>query len=166
MIKKRILPLLVLLSFISFAFHPFHFGVTEMQYNVQSQTLEISCKLFTNDLENILKKKYGQHTDLVQQHESANVKELLQKYIREHLHIKSGQQYINYSILGSEHEDSAIWIHLESQKLVAPKELSIQNSLLFDLFDDQANILHLDINGQKKSYKLQNPTSSQIFNFY
>lgn len=147
------------------SFHPFHFGVTEIRYNSNSQAIEISCKLFTNDFESILKKKYGKSIDLVQHHEQQDVKELLQRYIQEHLQIRNERQLINYTLLGSEHEDSAIWVHLESQKVVLSKELNIQNSLLFDLFDDQANILHLEINGQKKSYKLQNPTSSYSFNF-
>lgn len=163
--KKLLLSFLFLAFLTLSSFHPFHFGVTEMHFNTQSQTMEISCKLFTNDLESILKKKFGKSIDLIKHHEAQEVKTLLQSYIQEHLQIKSGQQYISFKILGSEHEDSAIWIHLESQKLNHPKELYIQNSLLFDLFDDQANILHLDINGQKKSYKLQNPTNSQLFYF-
>ena len=37
--------------------HPFYVSVTEINHNAADKTLEISCKMFTEDLEEILEKK-------------------------------------------------------------------------------------------------------------
>jgi hypothetical protein len=163
---KYVLFLLIAITNVAFAPpHPFHFGVAELTYNAQKNTFEISCKLFTNDLESILKKKYGKQIDLIKSHEEAWVMNMLQQYVQEHFVLNNGLQNINYTLLGSEHEDSALWMYFESQTIAAPQAIYVHNSLLFDLFDDQANIIHININGHKRSYKLQNPTSSQLFSF-
>ena len=39
-------------------FHPFYVSVTEVNQNVSEKTLEISCKFFADDFENILEKSY------------------------------------------------------------------------------------------------------------
>src|SRR6266536_6578818 len=40
--------------------HPFHVSTTEINHNAQDKTLEITCRIFTNDFETILKKNYPQ----------------------------------------------------------------------------------------------------------
>ncbi len=45
-------------------FHPFYVSVTEINHNAKEQTLEISCKMFAEDLEEILKKNYKTAIDL------------------------------------------------------------------------------------------------------
>lgn len=38
--------------------HPFHVSVIEINHNAADKTLEISCKIFTDDFEKILAKNY------------------------------------------------------------------------------------------------------------
>ena len=44
--------------------HPFHMSVVEINHNVQDKTLEISCKIFTDDFEKVLAKTYNTKVDL------------------------------------------------------------------------------------------------------
>ena len=51
----------MLLIFIIFSFsgaslHPIYVSVTEIEHNAKDNTLEISCKIFTGDLEAVLRK--------------------------------------------------------------------------------------------------------------
>jgi hypothetical protein len=38
--------------------HPFHVSVVEINYNATDKTLEISCKIFTDDFEKVLAQNY------------------------------------------------------------------------------------------------------------
>ena len=145
------------------SFHPFHFSVTELKYNTQSHKMEASCKIFINDLENILKKQYGVSYDLYKQNDDVEVKNTLSKYIQKNLAVQVDTKNISFTLLGSEREDAALWIYLESTKVSTPKRVEINNTLLFDLFDDQSNIVHYEQNGQRKSHKLSNPNGKVIF---
>jgi hypothetical protein len=147
----------ILVGILCSAFHPFHLSVTEMKYNTQSHTIEISTKLFINDLEAILKKKYGVSLDLTTHHEDQKSKDFLQQYLQKNMTIQIGAKNIPFTLLGAEREDDALWIYLETPITPMPRTLDLTNTLLFDLFNDQANIVHFELNGQRKSQKLNAP---------
>ena len=46
-------------------FHPYYVSVTEINHNATDKTLEISCKLFTDDFEKALADKYKMKVDLI-----------------------------------------------------------------------------------------------------
>ena len=45
--------------------HPFHVSVVEINHNVADKTLEISCKIFTDDFEKVLAQNYQTRIDLI-----------------------------------------------------------------------------------------------------
>ncbi len=147
------------------AFHPFHLSVTDMKYNVAEHNVEISTKLFINDLEDVLKKKYGKKIDLFLHADDVESKSFLQQYIQQNLSIAIDNKNISFTLLGSEREDNALWIYLETPAVTAPRKININNTLLFDLFEDQTNIVHFDLNGQRKSKKLNISEGKCEFNF-
>jgi hypothetical protein len=156
---------LLALGLLNTAFHPFHLSVTEMKYNATERTLEISTKLFINDLEDAIKRKFGKKADLFLHADGAESKNLLNQYIQQNLQILLDNKNISFTLLGSEREDNALWIYLETPAVAAPRNVSIINNLLFDLFDDQANIIHFSLNGQRKSKKLNAPNGKCDFTF-
>ena len=46
------------------ALHPFYISITEINHNAKDKTLEISCKMFAEDLEETLDKNYKTEVDL------------------------------------------------------------------------------------------------------
>ncbi len=154
---------LIVFSISAVSFHPFHLSVTEVKYNNQSHTVELSCRMFVNDLESILKKNYGVAYDLYKQHEDTEVHNTLSKYIQKNVAVQIANKNIPFTLLGSEREDDALWIYLESAVVPMPQQVEIKNTLLFDLFNDQTNIIHFELNGQKKSHKLVNPEEKIMF---
>ena len=44
--------------------HPFHVSVVEINHNATDKTLEISCKIFTDDFEKVLAQNYKTKVDL------------------------------------------------------------------------------------------------------
>jgi hypothetical protein len=145
--------------------HPFHVSVTEVNHNATDKTLEISCKLFTDDFEKVLAKNYNIKTDLIHPTNRAAMDSLIKKYIQSHLSIKVNGKPVSFSYLGFEHENEAVYSYVEVSNVVSAGKIEITNSLMYDLFDDQVGILHVTVNGSRKSSKLNYPSKEAAFSF-
>lgn len=145
--------------------HPFFVSVTDIKYNHATKAIEISCKMFTNDLEGALKKTSGKSLDLLNPKDKKEVEAVLSAYIKKRLVIQLNNKPINYSFMGFEKEEDAIWTYFEFNKVEQPKQVSVDNKLLYDFLKDQTNIVNVEVSGTKKSYKVLNPESSMSFEF-
>lgn len=166
--KWLIIPLL----FISFfagspeRSHPFHVSVTEVNHNTADKTLEITCKIFTDDFEKILGRNYKVKVDLINPPDKTKMDSLVKKYILSHLDIKANGNLVKLNYLGFEHESEAVYSYIEVQHVPLVKKISINNSLMYDLFDDQVGIIHVTIaGGNRKSTKLNYPDSLAEFSY-
>lgn len=97
-------------------------------------------KLFTDDLENS-----------VVPMENENADKLIYVYLRENFILKSGATLLPYEYVGKEMENGITFIYLEIKEFPAVKELFVRNTVFFDRFDDQTNIVNIEIGGVLKS---------------
>src|SRR5258705_2874041 len=84
--------------------HPFHVSVTEINHNAKDKTLEISCKIFTDDFEDALTKKYKTTVDLVKPKDKSAMDKLVSDYISNHLAIKTDDKPAMTNYIGFEVE--------------------------------------------------------------
>jgi hypothetical protein len=146
-------------------FHPIHVSTTNIEYNKQDNKLEVICTIFTDDFEAALVKQYHAKTDLSKQAMHAEMDGLIKKYIISRLQIQTGAAPATLNYLGFEINREATDVYLESGKTSAFKKIDVDDSLLHNLFDDQINIVHITVNGIRKSEKLDYPATkvSQVF---
>lgn len=137
--------------------HPFYLSVTEMKYNTKNKTIEVSCKLFTNDLESALKKLNNKTVDLINPKDKAEAEKLVSDYIFKHLSVNLNGKNRTLKFIGYEKEDDVIWAFMQIENCETPKQLAINNSLLYDILKEQINIVHFEMNGNKQSSKVANP---------
>lgn len=161
---KKILSLFLLISLFSFK-HPFYLGVTDLKYNAREKALQGAVKLFTNDLEDALKKVHGRTIDLINPKDTAETARILRAYLDKHLAFTINNQVRTFEFVGFEQEQEAVWMYLEIKNCPLPKKISVQNSLLYEHLKDQSNIIHLEVNEVKKSLKLNNPDKLAVFEF-
>lgn len=121
--------------------------------------------MFTNDLEGALKKTSGKSVDILNPKDKKDVEAILFDYIKKRLVIKINNKIINYTMIGYEKEEDAIWTYLELKKAELPKQISVDNKLLYDFLKEQTNIVNVEVNGIKKSYKVLNPEGKMDFEF-
>ena len=143
------------------AWHPLHLSSMELNYG-QSGTLEISCRLFIDDMEDALSKAFKVPADLSASAKHAAMDALLKKYIALHLKLTANGKPLTVQYLGFEKDKEVVLVYVESAPVKALKKLAINNSLLYDLFDDQTNIMHLHFNNKRKSFKLDYPKTNAI----
>ncbi len=145
--------------------HPIHVSTTNIEYNKQDSKLEIICTIFTDDFEAALVKDYHKKTDLSKADMHAAMDVLVKDYIISHLQIKTSAAAMQLNYVGFEINKEATDVYFESDKIPAFKKIDVNDSLLHDLFDDQINIIHITVNGVRKSEKLDYPDTklSQVF---
>jgi hypothetical protein len=143
--------------------HPFHVSVIEINHNTTDKTLEISCKIFTDDFEKTLSRNYGAKADLINPPNKAAMDSLVKKYIFSHLMIKVNGKPASLSYVGFENENEAAYAYVEVENVPAVSGLNISTNIMYDQFDDQMNILHITVGGNRKSTKLNYPDREASF---
>lgn len=141
----------------SFKPHPYHVGSVEFNYNSTAKTFQISGKFFLDDLENGLKEKYRKSVHFNDEKYDAEINQLLQKYAVDYLKLKVNNKFLTVNYIGFEEDQESVNIYLESEKVNDPKKVETAVSLLYNLFDDQMNIIHIIIDNKRKSDRLSYP---------
>ncbi|NIF03985.1 hypothetical protein F3J23_00910 [Chryseobacterium sp. Tr-659] len=139
------------------ALHPYHVGSVEINYNSKSKTFEIIGRFFLDDLENGLGKKYGETFHFNDEKYKAKLNDALQKYCTEYFKLKSDNKFLKVNYVGYEEDHESVNVFLESEPANPPKKVEAAVSFLYNLFDDQINIVHIIVNGDRKSEKLSYP---------
>lgn len=127
--------------------------------------MDISCKVFTNDLENALKQLYKESIDLKNTKDEKKAEELLKKYFSSHFSVQTGGEIQQPAYVGYEIEEEAIWIYFEVNDYTAKGKIEITNTLLYDFLPAQNNLIHCIYNGTRKSTRLVNPDQKAEFSF-
>jgi hypothetical protein len=142
--------------------HPFHISSTDVNYNPKTNTLEISCRIFTDDFELALANNYKVKTDLSAASQHKVMDALVKKYALSNIGFRTSSKTLSLSYLGFEKDNEATIVYLESEPTPGLKKLETTNSVLYDQFDDQANIIHLTGYGKRKSAKLDYPNKKLV----
>lgn len=150
--------LLLLLSFR----HPYHLGVTTVQYNPVTEQLNIDIKLFYHDLEPVVN-TFG-HTDIdIKNHSNAAQRDsLVYAYVGQHFSAKVDGQDI-FLLKGKiSFKDEYIYIGFTSG--AKGKTVSFINTICYETEPTQTHLFHfVEPNKPKQSKKLVNPTSGVSF---
>lgn len=157
--KKIFLLFTFLLTFLVSAkpIHPYHVGSVEINYNAKTKTFEISAKFFLDDLENSLNAKYNKTLHFGEEKSKAGLDQALENYFAEYFKLKSNNKFQKINYLGFEEDKESVNVYLESEATEMPKKVETAVSLLYSFFDDQMNIVHIIVNGERKSSKLNYP---------
>ena len=146
--------------------HPYHVGSVEINYNSNTKTFEVSAKFFLDDLENALNKKYNKTLHFGEEKSKAGINEALNDYFYEYFKLKNNNKFVKVNYIGFEEDRETVNVYLESEPTEMPKKVETAVSLLYSFFDDQMNIVHIVVNGVRKSSKLSCPDRYlyQLFN--
>jgi hypothetical protein len=127
------------------------------EHNAKTKSLEISCKIFTDDFEKALRATYKTKVDLLNGLLKADMDKLASDYVKKHLQIKVDGKHYVLKYIGYENIEEAIYCYFEIENIIAPKKLTITDDILYEYKKEQMSILHVTIGGKRQSTKLSNP---------
>jgi hypothetical protein len=144
---------LILLLWFTMAFmpHPIHISITEINHNPKTQSLEITHKIFIDDLETILEKKHGKRLFLASEKEHPDALKQLKEYLETQFSLELNGKKLAIQFLGREYENEAVWVYAEVLNVPAPQTARISSRILLDLYADQTNLLHFKYKNKRQS---------------
>lgn len=145
--------------------HPLHVSTTDISYNTGDRKLEVVCTIFYDDGEAALNQAFRRHTDLSKPELHTQMDALMKKYVLSHLRIQASGKALTLHYVGFEKAREVVNVYFESEPVPAPKIIAADVSLLYNLFDDQMNIVHMTVNGTRKSTRLDYPDHQVTQNF-
>ncbi|PZX59868.1 hypothetical protein LV84_01077 [Algoriphagus ratkowskyi] len=133
---------MISLGWLVFA-HPFHLSLTEIKWNKESEQLEISQKIFWDDLEIALSEYHKEPIDFLNPSNPQKLNKQIEAYLLTQNKIWIDEISVTVKFLGYEIEEDAAWFYLESEKVKEPSSLKIKNTLLIKNFSDQNNVVQV-----------------------
>ena len=133
---------MISLGWLVFA-HPFHISLTEIKWNKDTEHLEISQKIFWDDLEIALSGYHDESIDFLNPANKEKLDKQIEIYLQEHNKIWVADNQVTVNFIGYEIEDDAAWFYLESEKVKEPTSIKVKNSLLVSDFSDQKNVVQV-----------------------
>lgn len=153
---KKILRLLFLMMFftsiMSFVAHKFYVAIYQVNYAQDKKMIQITSRIFVDDLNSILKEKYKKRTLLGEASESVDDVVLMKKYLAENFVLKVNGQTKAVNFLSKEMEGNVLICYYNVKDVSKIKTLEIQNTVLLDFTNEQQNIVHTKIYEKKQSF--------------
>ncbi|WP_295767480.1 DUF6702 family protein [uncultured Mucilaginibacter sp.] len=157
--------LLLFVKSLLLMFHPFYVSVTEVNHNAKTQSVEISCRMFYDDLEHVLEKQNKVKLDIVKPPNKQLMNQLISQYVRKHLILKADGKLLVPDYIGYEIQEDGAWSYFEIKGISSVQKIEVFDDLLYSEHPEQINMLHVTVNGERKSTKLDNPKANVVFNF-
>ena len=145
--------------------HPFYIAVTEINLNTSDKTLEVSCKMFADDLEQIIEKRNHAELDISSGKDKAKFDSYIPAYIKSHLGLAIDGKTGSLSYIGFEKEKESAYCYFQVENISSLNKLDVNDSILQDFTSEQINIIHVTVNGRRQSTKLDYPATNASFNF-
>jgi len=164
---KKILFLFIffLIGNISVQAHPFYVSICKIDFNRDSQSLEISVKIFANDLLGAFENLGEKNIYLGEKKERPDTDKLIADYIKSKLKIKVEGKQTELAFVGKEMETDAVWSYFEIEHVSSLSEIEVTCNLLTEIFQGQNNIIQVNNGKEIKNMLLNKDKNSDTLTF-
>jgi len=145
--------------------HPFFVSMTDINYNDNNKSLEISVRIFTDDFENTLRKYHKDKIEILHPANQEQMNGYVKEYILQHLQLKVNDKPVQLNFVGYEQQSESIWTYFEVDNVDKVSKVSIINSLLHDYNTNQINMMHIKVKDNEQSDKLNYSDTNAEFKF-
>ena len=145
--------------------HKFYISTTNIEFNPATQNLEMVSRIFTDDLEELLRTRYNVNLKLDEAHNSERNEKLIKKYILNQWLIKNRNRVLELNYLGHQYDIDQIKIFIEASLISHPDSLFFENKTLFDFTSEQQNLIHVKVGDQRKSLLMFPENPNGVLNF-
>jgi hypothetical protein len=159
------LSLIFALALTSFGVHKFYMAIYQVNYAPEKKMLQITSRIFIEDLNFSLEKKYQKKFFIGTEKETAESVDLFKKYMSDKFVIKVNGQFKTLNFLSKEVDGDVLICYYNCKEISKIKSIEIVNSLLVECFPEQQNIIHISAFGKKNSFLFNDKTTKQVLNY-
>ena len=127
--------------------------------------LQITSRIFIDDLNNAVEGKMKQRIFLGDKRESAKDEELMRDYLLSIIQVRVNQKAVQVEYLSKEIQEDVVVCYYRIKGIRDVQSIWVRNTNLFDLEPDQQNIIQTQVRGTKKSMLLTKGTPEDQITF-
>ncbi len=158
--------LLLIVPLLAFSVaHKYYISVTQIDYIKEEQSVQITTRIFIDDFEKLLRERYDENITLSVKDEKKSINLYVERYLKEKIKIKINNKAVDFVFFGKDYDDDVMRCYLEIKGISKVDSFEIVNQVLFDLFEEQQNIIKTNINSKRKSYILLPSKKSVVLKF-
>lgn len=145
--------------------HPLYVAVAEIDYNSSDKFATLMCKTFSDDLELALQKQYTKKESIDNPENIKKLSSEMEDYIKNHLQLRINGKATNFVFTNFKKEDNAVAIYFRINNINDIKRVELTDTIFYELYDKQNQIVYITVNGNRKSNRITNPESKVAFDF-
>lgn len=153
-IVRNTLLIVLFVSMSSMAAHKFYMSIYQINYAPQKKMIQITSRIFIDDLNDALEKKYHKKYFIGTDRETPEDEVAMKKYLSEKFILKLNGTAKPMSFLSKEVDTNVLVCYFKITDVSKINKLEIENSALTELNDEQQNIIQANISGEKQSLLL------------
>lgn len=143
-----------LLFSLGVSLHPVHVSILNIDYSNGKPDIELSFKIFTGDFELAIAHNYNAVLNLGKPNENHDVNKHIDKYFSYLFTIQiNNNSPAKLVYTKKETNEDATWFHFKIPVTGKVKELLVRNLLIMDIYEDQTNLMIMEINGKETGYR-------------
>ena len=148
--------ILLLIPLFAFTMHKYYVSSTKIEYKKENGTLQITMRIFIDDLQETINNTYQNNFELAVSNEPKELDSLINNYTLKKFEVIVDEDKKTYSFLGKEYKNDEIYLYFEISNIKRINSIEVKNEMLMEIFPDQKNIIKLYINNIKKTFLLTN----------
>ncbi|EDP95563.1 DUF6702 family protein [Kordia algicida OT-1] len=145
--------------------HKFYVSVTNIEHNQNEKALQITTRIFIDDFQSALEERYDLKEELTVEKATQEVEQMMAKYLKKKLKIWVNGEQKTFKFLGKEYEDDVTICYLEISGINKVNTLEVENAILYEMEEDQQNLVHVKINNERKSLLLVKENDKGLLKF-
>ena len=134
--------------------HVFYVSVTRVKWNADDARLDVSVRIFTDDLEEAIVAEGGPRLWLWTDRARADRDRHVADYLVSRLAFRVNGEKRELAYIGMEDALDATACLVQITDVDRVETIEVENRILIDLFDTQANVMRFEIGGEKKYVNL------------
>jgi len=156
MMKKAVKYFLfvAIISCFAFTTHKFYTAIYQINFVPKKKEVQITTRIFVDDLNEALEKKFRQKTFLGSDNETSEDVDFLKKYLSEKFTLKINGQKKPMLFLSKEVEDNILICYLKCVAISKITTIDVQNTIITEVHSEQQNIIQAHFNNKKSSLLL------------
>ncbi|RTZ08579.1 DUF6702 family protein [Flavobacterium sp. GSP6] len=156
---------LLFLTLTSFSMHKFYVALYQVNYAPEKKMLQITSRIFVDDLNSAIGKKYSKKINLGSEKETAADLVLLKKYFTEKFSIKINGHPTTMYLLSKEMEGDVLICYLSIKDIPKITTLEVYNTVIIEVNNEQQNIMHFKVFGIKNTMLFTDSVSTGVLKY-
>ena len=156
---------ILFLTLTSFSVHKFYVALYQVNYAPEKKMLQITSRIFVDDLNSAVGKKYSKKINLGSENESVDDVNFLKKYFSEKFYIKVNGQTKPILFLSKEMEGDVLICYFSVKEIQKINSLEIYNAVITEGNAEQQNIMHFNVSGVKNTLLFTESTSKGMLKY-